>query len=78
MAIVDAAASNRRIVLGRFDAQIRYWLTINRDPYQPQVQELGHVDSLEAAAALCREFLLGDRLPDQLASTRVVRHRHAD
>ena len=61
--IVDAKLSSRRIVLQRIRGELRYWLTTDRDPHSyansgsKSGNELGTVESIEAAVQLCEEFL---------------------
>jgi hypothetical protein len=69
--IVDAVMASQRIVLQRIRGQIRYWLTANRDPrVYCDERELGWVNSLDDAGALCNELLNGESTVRALKTPR--------
>jgi hypothetical protein len=78
--IIDASAGPQRIAIQRIRDQIRYWFTTDRDPYaNAEESELGWVDSLADAAALCNEVLSGATSVAMLKTPRFTgRERRGD
>lgn len=69
--VVDAPQSSRRIVVQRVRGELRYWITTNPDPAQPDGEnELGVIATVDDLLTLCDEFLEKRVRPSDLKTPR--------